>query len=52
MKNKDRQKQKGSELDKIRIRFEVTRLSWLSVKGPERGRKNCNKSNAIRSAHC
>ena len=43
MKNKNRQKQKDSELDKIRIRFEVTRLNWLSVKGPERGQKIVTK---------
>ena len=29
MKNKDRQKQKDSELDKIKIRYEITRLEAL-----------------------
>ena len=40
MKNKNRQKQKDSELDKIGMGFKVTlKRNWLSVRIPERGRK-------------
>ena len=53
MKNKNRQKQKDSELDKIRDRIQSDPLkNWLSVRIPERAGSNFNTSNANRSAHC
>ena len=55
MKNKNKQRQKDSELDKIRIGFEITRLNWLSVMAPKKGQEetvtNITPSEALNAAN-